>query len=359
MKIIFIFIILFILSFVSLEIKEKAKLKIIFCFSIIISLYLFCSRNELTSDTQNYINIYNANYTYENIEYLYLFLNTLFKNIGLNFYTFLFIVNLTICLIWYKCTKIVFSSYRILLLAWFVYFSFFGIYFNAIILRAAIGSILSYVALSFLINYIGWRKYLYYFVFILIAAQFHSSMALWIIFPWIIKRNYSRNFLIGLCTIVFLLPLLREHISFIRIFIMFLFENNLVDNRFSFYMNENLQSLRSGLYGNTEILYFMTTLFLISIKDKISWTRHIQSIYYNVFLNVNIIGLALLMVVAALDIPMGLRIAYNFLYYQFIPLTLVLCSDFRKKRLYYCGLIIFSILNFYSLINNTHDLIYL
>ena len=354
------FISLLLLAIVSGGINEDRKIGFLFVAGILVSLFLFCSRNPLTPDTVPYMRMYARPSAFsESIEHFYLQLNSFLNHLGVSFRLYIWIVNIGIVLIWIYCTKTILASYRYCLLGLLVYVSFFGIYYNAIILRASIGAAISYLAFVLFLSNKGWRSYLYYFLLIALASQFHSSYALFLIFPWFLNIRYSTRFLCVVSVASFLLPLIGE-ISVVRRVIDFVFEEALFSRRMMFYISGEMASVRSSLYGNTEVLYFLITLLLVMFRDKLDWKDLFLFRYYNFFLNVQVVGFCLMMIVAALDIPMGIRIAYNFLYFQFLPLAIVLLLSPKRRRQYcFVGAIIFSILNFYSLWNNTPSLMYL
>ena len=338
-----------VLSFISLllfaifsgGINEDRKIGFLFVVGVLISLFLFCSRNPLTPDTVPYMRMYARPSAFsESIEQFYLQLNSFLNHLGVSFRLYIWIVNIGIVLIW-------------------IYFSFFGIYYNAIILRASIGAAISYLAFVLFLFNRGWLSYLYYFLLVILASQFHSSYALFLIFPWFLKMKYSTRVLCAVSIASFVLPLIGE-ISVFRRVIDLVFEEALFNRRMMFYISGEMASVRSSLYGNTEILYFLTTLFLIMVRDRLFWKDPSLLRYYNFFLNIQVVGFCLMMIVAALDIPMGIRIAYNFLYFQFLPLTMaVLAIPKPWKKNCFIGMLFFSVLNFYSLLNNTPSLMYL
>ena len=303
-------------SFFILGKSSKTIRTIAFGCSILIFIYILSQRSLLVPDTKEYIDIflYPENYSgfYES-GYLYL---CALSN-SYNFRVFLILISSISLLLWFISSRRVFNDYM-LIIPFTAFISFYGTFYFGIILRASLAVLIVYLGLS---RDLGkWQQISYYIICCFIATLFHETTILFVVFFFFFKKKYKSTFLYSILIVALILKLLNiipASLSFlisVADFIGF--------RRMSSYLLRS--SVSEMVISLTFIKHALFSLFFIYSREHIDFKTSKQKMFYNLFLNIYIIGTTLSLL---LDfIPAGGRLSMLLLYFEFIPVSFIALS---------------------------------
>jgi len=187
-----------------IEYSEFSWNKYMIAIIIIVSFFYAFRNIELGSDFKTYVELYNKSILYgtesnlagKESEYLYIYLNSIFTNLGISYEVFFgFIAAIT----WYFFIK---GSYRFsFLLPLMVFFlltsGFF--FFSHSAIRQSIAIAIFFYSIKFIIE----GKFNKYIIFILVASLFHQSALMLLPIYFLRKVQFNRNIVIILYILSF------------------------------------------------------------------------------------------------------------------------------------------------------------
>lgn len=282
-------------------------------YSSIIVFALFCAeRNIKMSDTKAYIQYFEkldissfASFFSIDGRYGlgYEFLNKVIKiAFGKNYKIFFASVVILNCLLVYSVT------YKTNKISFLLYLSFFGIYYNFIVLRQGIAISFAIMALVSL-NKNVFKSVIY----ILIGMLFHETILVLFMFliARLIKKGIKKRTYLIVLTISLILYLTKVTMVIIQpLLLKFVFLGKFIP-QFKYYITD------MEIYYDISILYliYFATTFLLILKGK-------TSIIYNRLLFINVSGAFFLGVFSALSVTVRI-VDYAFLTYIFlIPMAI-------------------------------------
>lgn len=303
-------------------------------------LVLFSSRGDNVPDTTVYKNMYYGieHNKFLQTEPLYLLINKFFLLLGFEFNSFLFFVLLFMIYLWHNSTKRILKDIPLALL---LFMSFVGIFFWGVVLRAALGLTISYLAFVILQNKQNKYRYYYFYLLIAIATFFHYSIAIFAIFPLFVNRYYSSS--IFYCILLFLLFIPLINLQYLLSELLNSVLNIDIFNRFSGYMSDD------DYYSNVYPIRYVKNIFLAFCFVRArGFIIHNMNIY-NYFLNIYIVGCILAMGLHFIGAG-GSRLALNCFFFEFLLFCLIYQNScFRKKQILSL-LFAFAAVNFIDLI---------
>lgn len=302
------FIILLVLSILLLKGKNKKVLPVL----IVLYSLAFSTRSDSVPDTINYMDMYSGDYVGGVVEPGFLGACSLFRSIGLPFYMFLFSISVVCLSLWRKISKQVIDS-KYILLAFIVYMSYMGIYYNGVVLRAYIAIVVVYVGIYYFI--IQKKNYLLFCITCLLACLFHLSAFAFFIIPVLLNKKYSNLILLICICGSFALMLLNSSVGLITSILTGITSklSAIAGDRFSNYLN----NVETGVLSLNSIKYLLSGLMCIYVRDKISSEQITEEM--NLFLNIYLFGICSYFLLNF--IPSASRLAQLFLFFEFIPVT--------------------------------------
>lgn len=313
------FIVLLILSVFLLIQKNDKGLS----FLIILYCFVFASRSELVPDTLNYIDMFKGNYYGGTVEMGFLTVCTFFNSIGFSFSVFLFLVSIIALFLWKKITR-TFIEKKYLILSFIIYMSYMGIYYNGVVLRAYIAIMIVYCGIYG--GIIKRKNYFLFYISCLVAGLFHISALAFIVIPLIFNRHYN-SYLLYICVGgSFAVMLLGSSIDLITKLL------SEVTNRLSILGGDRfgnyLSRAEGGAVSLNSLKYLMSGLICIYVRDKVPRDKITNGT--DLFLNTYLGGISLYFILSF--IPSASRLAQLFLFFEFIPLTMLYYKAPGKLR---------------------------
>lgn len=274
---------------------------------------LFASRPMGVPDTINYYDIFH--YSMDDImmqyEYGYRYLNYICHDIlKMDFNSYLFIISLFMLEGWYYCTKRLLpqAHYGVLFL---LFFSFYGIYYDGIVIRNALGIVICYIGFLLLEKPYKY-KYILYYLFVILAFLMHVGTVLFALVPFLRKPLKKRTLIIWSLINISLVVFVR--IDFIHGILDRLFAFEELSRLSNFQNDENVAEQRISLFF---ILNYILSVFVIFLRDKVHPPR---LDLYNFFLNIFIYGVFLNCLTSSINA--GSRAGDQFIYFSSIPVYL-------------------------------------
>lgn len=319
----------------SLEIITNKSRKIFTLLIIMLFIFLASYRSIHIPDTLAYANSYHS-LSLSNVEMSYFEIgftiySALIKFIsGGNLTVYFGIITATNLLLIYKGLEKINTNKLILPII--LYISYYGIYFNFIVLRAGLAFSLLFYAYS-----IFYENRIKSVVFFLLACTFHQSAVVGIIGYFIIinSKKFSNNAYFFWFLLIIIMYFLRVDIFFYDNIHLFL-ENTgfLKTNHFGYYF-DNIK-FTSGI-SNKFIFNYILGIFMISVR------KYYDVKYQNV-LNIYMVGLTIISLFSSfLWIE---RISDYFIAFSFIILTKAIYT-FKDKGV---QLLISMIVVFFNLL---------
>ena len=357
--------IILITFFALIEINSKINnFKWIYFIFVFLLSILFALRSDLTPDTAIYINAYKNinlfNLIYTNIkefEFGYILFMALNKFVlGDDYRIFFFLVSI------FGYTLIFFSSneisdylksqkrYHMLILA--LYTSFYGIYYQGIVMRGGVAIALFSYSIMLFLN----KKYCFSIVFYLLTFLFHKSAIFTVPVIYILLHNFNiRNIR------------QKKYYVFIVIFLLFIacysvpgfrpnllnFVSKYVGNIPFFY--KFYAYIEHGNYGariEFKSLYYMLLAFMFVRENIID-------VNFNKLINIYIFGVYLSVIIGQFENINRLLDYYRVLYVYIYIYCITVAYQKRRyanKKIYFsfCTLMI-VIFNYIMLMNNIFD----
>lgn len=271
-------------------------------------------------------------------EPLYLLLNKLFLSLNFDFNSFLFCMLVLMIGVWHYSTKKILQDIHLALL---LFISFIGIFFWGVVLRAALGLTMGYLAFVILQNKENNYRYYCFYTLITIATFFHYSIALFAIFPLFVHRYYSASILYFILVLLLFIPLIN--LQYLLSGVLNSALNIDIFTRFSGYMSNDdyysnvypLRYVKNIFFG---FCFVYARMYLLSKKE-----------IYNYFLNIYIIGCMIAMGLHFIGAG-GSRLALNCFFFEFLLWGLIYQGSSFKKKSMLLLLIAFAVINFSDLV---------
>ena len=328
-----------------------------FIFAIIISL-IFSFRGLYTPDTFAYVDAYKnidlfniVNTNIRNFEFGFILLMSIIKYIFGNEYKifFFFTSIISYIIIYFSLTDIFLlskSKGKYYMLAMILYSSFYGIYYQGIVLRAGLAILFYYYSIIQLIK----GKYIKFFCLCIISVLFHKSILFVLTMPFIFlyKKEHSNKFyniiiLLILCFAFAKLYLFISPVLLIQMKNFIAFFNSL--NKFEIY-------LRIGNLANRleyKSIYYILIGFIL-VNQKIKNTS------YKKLINIYIFGLIISVTIGSFNNINRILDLYRILYvYIFVYAVSYYSIFYKSKKLYYSIItIIFVVFNYIIFYSNIY-----
>lgn len=213
-----------------------------------------------------------------------------------------------------------------LCLLFLTYFSFYGLYHNAIVLRAGVATTLIMLSLAlFLRN--GGKALFWPIIFFLLALSFHTSVIVCLPMYWLIRHDLSINggmyiiVLVGIIIIYLLSPLFDMIMQPInQLFIVLSSSNYSELSKFDYYNGTNTFS-NAGISFKFIFYYLFGWIFVASNIRNNTWNR---------LLNIYLMGLLIWAVFRSVLWVERITDFYSFFY---IVLAMIYAVQKRKNSL--------------------------
>lgn len=167
----------------------------------------------------------------------------------------------------------------------FVYFSYYGLYHNAIVLRAGVATTLIIVSLSYYLRNRYKRDIVRSIVFFILALLFHTSVLVCLPMYWLIRRNYSLSrghnklllFYILLLFCIFAVYLLSPYLGIImnplnQLFLIMGNSNHSEISKFEFYSGSSMFD-DSGISFKFLFFYIFGWIFTFNKYRNEVWNK--------------------------------------------------------------------------------------
>jgi hypothetical protein len=301
-------------------------------------------RGDTTPDTVAYKEIYEYSSDFS-VEPLYLAVNSFFNRIGVNFKLFLFIITFFFFLFWHYLTKKILNQQFI---AFISFLPFYGLYYFGIVLRSSFAILFCYLGIVILLKNKNLKGYIWYYLLIILAYGFHVGSIIFIFLPIIAQTNYKTSTLFVFLLFIVLLPLFYNITPILR---------NLVSWYLELTKFQRAESyLETGSGYVTYSLVLLKNVFLggvfINYRKKIIDKENL----YNFFLNTYLFGCFLLVLFSF--VRAGSRLAYQFLFFEFVLLTLIYESTNLNKKNMILFIFFIAIVNFVAIIQKGNGLLW-
>lgn len=354
MMIILLFLISICILLFSIRYKNN-KLGLYFILILFVVLITFRDIN-LVPDTQAYNYIYDNSFLNKierirdaglrGIEIGYIYYLRLFKKINFSYREFLFFNTLIMILIWLKTTKRILTNPMI---AFFIFFPFYGLFYFSVTIRAGLANLLAYVIT---IIYLKKNNKFIYYIGIFISSLIHTTMVIYFIFPLVykffikIKKRYIYWFII-LCFFI----------SYFKLG--FLISDKILDfllSKIGSYYPKIIRYTKG--YAEDVLISYNISLrllknqilafYFIKLKNKIKISKYK---IYNYFLMMYIIGIFLNSFFSYMKFNSS-RLGDVLIFYEFVLLGLLYENTNKKLKLTVLMIIILnSIIMLFFLIN--------
>lgn len=340
---VFIFLIFVVLFLHKARISNKLSIFLI----VMLASIVFANRSLSVPDTIQYVEIFEGENGHYEVGYTYIC--DLLRNFGFSFSSFILLISFVGLVIWFHITAKVVDK-KSLLLSFVVYMSYMGIYYHGIVLRACLAILINYVGIYY--GIVKNKNYTLFYICNCASLLFHISAILFAPLPLLIRRRYSSKFLYAVLIGAFLFMLLNNSTTFIT--------NILTTIMDRFYMiggarlGSYIQNTDIASIGLTDIKYLFTGLFLIFMSQFIR-PSYARKETFTIYFNIYIVGLVMLFLLSFA--PGSARIAQLFLFFEFLPFTLLYEGIYRSKKKYIkLFLIVLVITNFFSLVRLVPEL---
>lgn len=269
--------------------------------------------------------MYNNLHDNESVEQGFLYICRLFNNIGFSFSFFLFFLSVVMLYSWCNITGRILSD-RKLLLAFVIFISYMGIYYNGVVIRAYIAIMISYIGIYYFV--LKRKKYLLYVSCCIIACFFHISAMAFIIIPFLLDRSFKDIWLYSLLFFSFALMLLNASTGFITNTLLAIVNKLSVlgVSRFSEYISR----AEGASLSINSLKYLFSALFYIYMRNKVSVDIKSKRVL-DLFLNIYVVGVSLFFILSF--IPSASRLAQLFLFFEFVPIVVLASIATKKQKL--------------------------
>jgi hypothetical protein len=338
---IFAFILLIFANLVNHSKGFKQEVKITFLFIVYVCLILiFAFRSSNVPDTQFYIDSYYNLPRSAKFEYIYTSITQIARSLGLSFSVFLLLYQIILFSLWFYATGKYIKDVH---LAFLIFTGFMGNLYFGIIIRAAMGLCLCYIALVYLFNQRTFRGFIVYFAIVTVAVFFQKSMIVFYILPLYIFKKINNVVLLSILIFSILIPLIDVQLIIAKIleaYIKFFSSEKLLS-----YTRVHANFNAHGLYSMTMIKYWIMACIFLYLRPKVISKADI----YNLFLNLYISGVFL--ITLTFFIAAGNRLAFIFLFFEFSLVLLLYENSTIPKKIVFIGSIALSVLNYLNLIS--------
>ena len=325
----------------------KMDIKQAFLFVLYACLILiFAFRDKTVPDTAVYMRLYDSTGKISQFELLYTIAGRFTRSIGLGFHGFLIIYQFILFRLWFSTSKKLFENVHFVFL---VFFPFMGIYNMGIIIRAGMGLVICYSALTYLLNNKTKKGYIVYYLLVIIAILVHQSMVVFLLLPIYIMRTYSTIVLQIVLFIALMLPLMNLQQVFADILESFI--NLFSFNKFLSYTQIHAKFNRYAVYSLTMIKYFIMAFVFLKLRASMINRKDI----YNAFLNIYITGVFLIALTYFIDA--GNRLSYMFFFFEFVLVGLLYENSNLPRKIVIAGAIGLCILNYANLVSAVPSMI--
>lgn len=303
---------------------------------------IFSSRSNDIPDTIPYREMFLKGVnSFDNVEIGYLRLNDALRNIGLSFFQYLLIIELFLFITWEYTTKLHFSR---TLLPFIIFMSYMGLYFYGIVLRAAIGTTICYLALSIMLKHINTYTLILYYLLVGLSMTIHQSMLVFLFVPFLCFKKYNNYLLYFIVAISAIIPIIGLDKYIGQYFSYFISYFNL--DRFDSYVENGSQNNNTS-YALTSIKYLLLSLTFIYCRKYII----LNTTKYNFFLNIYILGFVLIS--NTYFITSGSRLAMCFLFFEFILVSFIYTYSVLNKKFTYLIIVVVIMINIIALYRGT------
>lgn len=300
--------------------------------------YILAMGSSLIPDRDNYLEIYNEPYAINhigNFEYAFLMLCYFFHFVlEIEFKDFLFILFFISFEIWFIITNQIFKKDNIFI-AFALFMSFYGFFYFGIVIRNMVALIFLYAAFYFFLLKSGALKYIMFFVFCLLAYEFHRISGVFLLLIPLLNIKIPQRSLFWLFLLSIII-MLTGSLSFIQIIVKESLQIEGFD-RVEHYVNST--DTGASIISVQILFNFIISMLLLMQRVNIDeGKKHI----YDFFLNLNIMGL--LVMAICWKMPSAYRLYNYFFFYNFIPLFCIFFYTNSKLmyRLRYIGSILLS-----------------
>jgi len=343
-----------------IELKKIKLPKTIWWLNVILFAFICCTRDTNVPDTSEYIKFYNNISLYfsswitnNDTEIGYSILMGIIKSLNLNYQSFFFIIVIINFFVLNKtineCKEYFKIDHNIHYIFFILYLSFYGIYYNAMVLRAGIAISFCLYSIFLLLN----KKYIVGMIMVLLSNIFHNSaiVAFLIILFAFILPGFKRKFY-------------RKYILFILIIYLIGINNiifyNIIDVLQDFVVSNNMGRIyQSYIFkdNNFGIAFKVLYYFLIGL--------YITFINENIFLkmkkliNVYCIGLTLSILFSSITAFSRLT-DFFFIFYIFILINAYFKANKENYKINIFDFILFVFITMinYSIVNTIEDVFY-
>ena len=318
-------------------------------FSIFLFAILFTLRNDLVPDTISYKEIYSQNISeISSIEMGFKYLCYLSNNIfGLSFSQFLFFLTFILMELWYMVTKKMLPNYNYGLL-FIGFMSFFGLYYNGIVIRSSIAIIIVYFGILYLLNG-RFKSFLLFSILLVAAFFFHRTTAIFVVALLALKR-YNKLVLYIMVALSLIIAITHPFSSIqnqVELILGF-------SDEFSKYNSYAMDETKNTGFDFIYTSYILICLLGIMCRDYIECKDGDKTIY-NLFLNLYILGTLLLSIV--FDFRAGGRLPMQWLYFEFIVVYFILFKNSKLPTIIKGGnifvFVLYSLAKFVLLVHRT------
>jgi hypothetical protein len=307
---------------------------------------IFAFRDKSVPDTTVYMRLYESTGKISQFEFLYTIAGRFTRSLGLGFHGFLIIYQIILFRLWFTTSKKLFDNVHFAFLA---FFPFMGIYNMGIIIRAGMGLVICYSALTYLLNNMTKKGFIVYYLLVIVAILVHQSMVVFLLLPLYIFRTYSTYALQIVLFIALMLPLLN--LQYVITSILEFFINMFSFNKFLSYTQVHAKFNRYAVYSLTMIKYFIMAFVFLRLRLTMTGKKEI----YNAFLNIYITGVFLIALTYFIDA--GNRLSYMFFFFEFALVGLLYENSTLPRKLVIAGAIGLCILNYANLVSAVPSMI--
>jgi hypothetical protein len=333
---IFAFGVLVIANLVNHSTGIKQEVKTAFFFLVYIMLILiFGLRGVDVPDTQYYMDSYYNLPKSADYEYLYSYITHIARSLGLSFNGFLITYQFIMFGIWFYATRKCLNDVH---LAFLIFLGFMGFLYFGIVIRAAMGICLCYLALIYLYENRTFKGYLLYYLLVTLGFFFQKSMIVFYILPLFAFKRVNTVILVSIMSFSILMPLMNVQTIIANTLEAYI--NLFSADKLLSYTRVHADFDIHGLYSMTMIKYWIMAWIFIWLRTMVVSKGDL----YNLFLNIYVSGVFL--ITLTYFISAGNRLAYILLFFEFFLVVLLYENSTIPKRVVFFGSIALSILNF-------------
>ena len=193
-----------------------------------------------------------------------------------------------------------------------LFFSFFGIYYFCIVLRASLAILICYLGLLFILQGKA-REYLLYVSLLALAFLFHRTSILFLFVPLcLIRYNSSILYSLLVLSVIFTIT---HPFSFIQLQLEAFLSATSESGEFSRYAVYIDEEIRESGVDLIYVSYLIIAAGAILLRDRILGTdKDLKT--YNMFLNMYVIGIVLYSLF--IDFRAASRIPMQWLFFEFV-----------------------------------------